>query len=157
MPMTISELGALGEFIGAIAVLFTIIYLAVQVRHSRELLERNEKIALSQVYQSRIDSRRELELIVIELADILVKSNEESFESLTEPEKLKLRQMFSLWADWWDNNIYQESLGLMSSDDWAVDFETLEAMIHLWAQAGVEPNARIEAWIKQRKVADGSI
>lgn len=39
--MTIIELGALGEFLGAIAVVLTLIYLSVQVRHSRELLEAN--------------------------------------------------------------------------------------------------------------------
>ena len=33
-------LGNVGEFLGSIAVLVTLIYLAVQVRHSRELLER---------------------------------------------------------------------------------------------------------------------
>jgi hypothetical protein len=39
--MTIIELGALGELLGAIAVVLTLIYLSVQVRHSRELLEAN--------------------------------------------------------------------------------------------------------------------
>ena len=33
----------------AIAVLGTLIYLAVQIRHSKELLERNQAISLSQV------------------------------------------------------------------------------------------------------------
>lgn len=39
--MTIIELGALGELLGAIAVVLTLIYLSIQVRHSRELLESN--------------------------------------------------------------------------------------------------------------------
>jgi len=33
--MTITELGALGEFVGAIAVVVTLAYLAVQVRQSK--------------------------------------------------------------------------------------------------------------------------
>ena len=37
--MTLTELGALGELIGAIAVVVTLVYLSIQVRHSRELLE----------------------------------------------------------------------------------------------------------------------
>ena len=44
-------LGNLGEFAGSIAVLATLIYLAVQVRQSKELLEENRKIALGQMYQ----------------------------------------------------------------------------------------------------------
>ncbi len=39
--MSIMELGALGEFVGAIAVVVTLIYLAIQVRHSASLLEHN--------------------------------------------------------------------------------------------------------------------
>ena len=34
-------LGNLGEFVGAIAVVVTLVYLAVQVRHSREATETN--------------------------------------------------------------------------------------------------------------------
>ena len=45
-------LGNVGKFLGSIAVLVTLIYLAVQVRHSRDLLEENRKIALSQVFQN---------------------------------------------------------------------------------------------------------
>jgi hypothetical protein len=33
--VTISELGSLGEFISSIAVLVTLVYLAIQVRHAR--------------------------------------------------------------------------------------------------------------------------
>ena len=35
--MSIMELGALGEFVGAIAVVVTLVYLAVQVRHNAEM------------------------------------------------------------------------------------------------------------------------
>ena len=46
-------MGNVGEFVGSFAVLVTLIYLSLQVRHSRELMEENRKIALSQVYQTR--------------------------------------------------------------------------------------------------------
>jgi hypothetical protein len=36
-------LGNLGEFVGAIAVVVTLVYLAVQVRHSRAATEANTK------------------------------------------------------------------------------------------------------------------
>jgi hypothetical protein len=50
-------LGNYGEFIGSIAVLITLVYLTVQVRQSKDLLEENRKLALSQVYQGRADVR----------------------------------------------------------------------------------------------------
>ena len=35
MEWTVQDLGALGEFIGAVTVIATLLYLAVQVRHAR--------------------------------------------------------------------------------------------------------------------------
>ena len=37
--MSIMELGALGEFFGAIAVAITLVFLVIQVRHSTGLIE----------------------------------------------------------------------------------------------------------------------
>lgn len=42
-------LGNVGEFLGSILVLVTLIYLALQVKQSKELLEKQDRIALSQV------------------------------------------------------------------------------------------------------------
>ncbi len=47
--MTISEIGAIGELVGGVAVLATLVYLAVQVREARKALVAN-------TYQSRTDS-----------------------------------------------------------------------------------------------------
>ena len=41
MAETIHLLGSLGEFVGAIAVVLTLVYLAIQVRHGSALLEAN--------------------------------------------------------------------------------------------------------------------
>lgn len=49
-------LGSYGEFIGAIAVVATLIYLTIQVRHSSSLLDENRRIGLSQVHQERSSS-----------------------------------------------------------------------------------------------------
>ena len=57
-------LGNYGEFIGSVAVLGTLIYLAIQIRHSKELIEKNHAIALSQVQQARADSGRDINLLL---------------------------------------------------------------------------------------------
>ncbi len=41
MAEWIALLGDLGEFFGAIGILITLVYLAIQVRHSRVLMEAN--------------------------------------------------------------------------------------------------------------------
>ena len=57
MTWTIHDLGAMGEFLGSIAVLATLIYLAVQVRHARA----DSRAAL---LQHRSDAVRELWLSI---------------------------------------------------------------------------------------------
>ena len=59
--MSIQELGSLGEFIAAIAVLVTLVYLALQVRHANSLAraqtrERMVEQAQHEVYKGFIDN-----------------------------------------------------------------------------------------------------
>jgi hypothetical protein len=61
---TTQMLGNIGEFIGPIAVVLTLFYLAVQVRHSREsvdantrVLEERRKLAMVQTFQARAEIR----------------------------------------------------------------------------------------------------
>ena len=57
---TIQMPRSLGEFVGAIAVVATLVYLALQVRHSKEAMEANtrlldegRRLALAQAYENR--------------------------------------------------------------------------------------------------------
>ena len=54
--MSIMELGALGEFVGAIAVVVTLAYLAVQIRQNTRAMEESRRLALAQTYQVRADA-----------------------------------------------------------------------------------------------------
>ena len=51
--MTIMELGAIGEFVGAIGVVVTLAYLAVQIRQNTRAMEGAERLALAQTYQMK--------------------------------------------------------------------------------------------------------
>jgi len=55
--MNWEAIGAIGDLVGGVAVILTLLYLAIQVKQSKSLLERNEKISLSQMYQARADAR----------------------------------------------------------------------------------------------------
>ncbi len=52
---TIQMLGSLGEFVGAIAVVATLVYLAIQVRHSKEAMSENSTL----VRQAGLDQTNE--------------------------------------------------------------------------------------------------
>ncbi|NNC54556.1 MAG: hypothetical protein HKO07_02410, partial [Pseudomonadales bacterium] len=54
--MSLIELGALGEFLGSIAVLATLVYLSVQLRQNTRSMNESKKLALAQTYQMRADA-----------------------------------------------------------------------------------------------------
>jgi len=51
--MTLIELGALGEFVGSVAVLFTLIYLAVQIRQNNQQ-QRHDRLVAVQHGQNKV-------------------------------------------------------------------------------------------------------
>ena len=53
--MSIMELGSIGEFVGAIAVVLTLIYLTIQVRQSREAMEENSRLARTSAMERQSD------------------------------------------------------------------------------------------------------
>jgi len=123
-------LGNYGEFVGSFAVLATLIYVAIQVRHSRDLLEENRRIALSQVNQSRMDARMGIHKAATEeaISAILAKLNAvapaeieiDQIDLLDKSEKVKLAHWLQQNFLLIDNNYYQASLGLIDIDELTV-------------------------------------
>ena len=128
-------LGNVGEFLGSVAVLVTLVYLAVQVRHSRTLLEENRKIALSQVHATKTDiAMRQEEVMmddvsptssrktraVVQAGMAEGKSQAEAFtlavEGLSLAERLQLTSYNQLQAWHFDNMAYQAELDLLNED-----------------------------------------
>ena len=127
--MTIQELGSIGEFIGSLAVLLTLVYLAVQVKQSKKLLEENQRIALSQTYQTRAGFRMETfrfgmephgsELFAkfdIFNPDISAEERIATFETLSASEKVQVRNYYSMSLQAMDNTLYQGAIGLLDDE-----------------------------------------
>ena len=111
-----SLLGNVGEFIGAIAVVVTLIYLAIQIRHSRKLLDENRTLLLSQTYRARTEMRMARDQLSIDpktLATAELKMM--NGESMAPEERLTLRSSMSIDVMLQDFNEYQEELGLLDS------------------------------------------
>ena len=64
-------MGNVGEFVGSFAVLATLIYLSVQVNHSKGLLEINQKIALNDVEFKRAQLRIDFALKIWSMQNCL--------------------------------------------------------------------------------------
>ena len=124
--MTIMELGALGELLGSIAVLATLVYLSVQVRQNTRSMDESKKLALAQTYQMRSDA---LQMMLVQAADskhigpIISKLTSAGYpedigalEQLSEVE----RQRFRLWQiaqeTHWDNMFFQYQQGFIDEE-----------------------------------------
>ena len=117
--MSIMELGALGEFLGAIAVVATLAYLAIQVRQSKELLKRNQKLAIGQAYQFRAAMTSDNARTQLYNHDsISVQAKVDRGEELTDLEKRVRKTGYALGHFAYDNMYYQYSLGLVDEETW---------------------------------------
>lgn len=155
--MNWDAIGAIGELVGSLAVLLTLIYLAIQVRHSRHLLEENRKIALSGVYSSRIDFRfRQYEIAIAELSDTFAKlasletdDPEERFRSLNDEERQRLRQYHSMAVQGLDHSLFQGSLGLLDEMQFQNTKETIRRQYPEWLASNAVISPRVRDWYER--------
>ncbi len=99
--MTITELGALGEFVGAIGVVITLIYLAFQIRQNTTQLKQNESIAkAAAVNNSNIALRHTRQAIFTseEVSKLFVSGNTD-WGSLSDLELVRYRFMIQNITD----------------------------------------------------------
>jgi len=137
--MTIEELGALGDFVGAIGVIATLAYLAVQVLQNTHSLEASQRLALAQTYQMRADA---LQNMVVEAAAssvgaIIVKLTENGYpENIGALDALTMeeRGRFRLWQiaqqTHWDNMHFQYQQGFLDEEYYRDAF--IERVVRLW-------------------------
>ena len=86
--MSIMELGALGEFVGAIAVVITLAYLAIQIRQNTRAMEESKRLALAQTYQMRADALQDMLVRAAEsehISPILTKLTAAGYPPCSEP------------------------------------------------------------------------
>ncbi len=114
MMETIQMLGSLGEFVGAIAVVATLIYISIQVRHSSLLLEANKRATEENTRLARaaaldrhadVVSRWRGRLIEnVEVARIWQRALDD--DDLDEIERLRLQNLYIDWI-----NTYRANFG----------------------------------------------
>ncbi|HEX9813616.1 MAG TPA: hypothetical protein VGB31_01565 [Myxococcota bacterium] len=82
--MTIIELGSLGEFIGAIAVVVSLAYLALQVRH-------NTRAVRSSMHQEMVESTLRIAESVSDNPDVgrIVLKADDDYDNLTSEERIR--------------------------------------------------------------------
>ena len=132
--MTIMELGALGELLGSIAVLATLVYLSVQIRQNTRSMEESKKLALAQTYQMRADA---LQMMLVHAADsehigpIITKLTNvgypddiDSLKQLNTEEYGRFRQWQIAQHTHWDNMYFQYEQGFLDQEYYRDSFKT---------------------------------
>jgi len=151
--MSWEAIGAVGEIVSAIAVVATLVYLSIQLRQTRTLMERAEKLALSQVHAQRAESRQTQELAIAStdhLAPIWAKvfgANDELDPSRLDDLSMEERVRFMQWNKYqithFDNLMYQYELGLMNEESYEVHLATTLRAAKMWTDLGIPITPRL--------------
>ncbi len=116
MEWTIQDLGAIGEFVGAIAVVATLFYVAVQVRHSRESVDTNSELLRSESRQTLVANDVSSLTANLENADVFAKLVSDG--ELSAEDQLRLSFMFALDLRNREFEYLQYSNGLLDEETW---------------------------------------
>ena len=139
-------LGNLGDFIGGLAVVITLIYLAVQVRQNSRQIKLNTTAVQAAAYQALLDAQHQANMEAVRdkhLAELFLGSAD-SLEKLDRVDRfrldlllrhtLRLRQHFFIQAQ---DQLIRPDLAA-SNDAALVDLFSHPAVQLLWARAGRE-------------------
>jgi hypothetical protein len=150
---TIQMLGSLGEFVGAIGVVATLVYLTIQVRHSKEAMEANtrsmeesRRLAMAQAYQTRAtDSERGLQLLAESRYQppIMLKYQAGGRDALTAEEQFRMSRMQLGFRTRVDNLHYQFQMGFLDQQYYeSAVIGLIRNFAPVWADFGLVTNLR---------------
>ena len=171
--MTISELGAVGELIGAIGVVITLWYLAVQIRQNTHALEQGERLALAQTYQMRADALQNMLVhaadsqfigpLITKLTQLGYPEDVTALDRLSTDERGRFRQWQIAQQTHWDNMFFQYQQGFLAEEYYRDSFrERVARLAPTWKALGITGgrtsfNAEIERLLAARPASvDGS-
>lgn len=121
--MTLQDWGDLGQVIGALAVVVTLIYLAKQIGQNTHAMDEARKLALAQTYQVRSDALQEMLVhaadseyigpIIIKLTELGYPMDVSALDKLSEVERGRFRLWQIAQLTHWDNMYYQFEQGYL--------------------------------------------
>ena len=146
--MTLIELGAVGEFVGAIGVIATLAYLATQIRQNTRSMEDGKRLALAQTYQMRADALQSMMVdaansehvgsILVKLTGLGYPENVSALAALDEEERGRFRQWQIAQQTHWDNLFYQYQQGFLDTEYYQDAFRTrVRRLAPTWQALGL--------------------
>jgi hypothetical protein len=118
--MNWDAIGAIAELLGAIGVIASLVYLATQIRHGQEQMDRNTRALRASTYQQfnqDLYTRMTTALNVPGLSDTVI-SGFGGFDQLDDKDAFQ----FAFWLigvmEGFDNAMYQYRMEMLDSDRW---------------------------------------
>jgi hypothetical protein len=150
--MTINELGAIGEIVGAFGVIASLIYLSVQIRQNTHAMDEGRRLALAQTYQMRADALQEMLVTAAtsQVGAIILKLTQDGYpEDVTALDRLtpEERVRFRLWQiaqhTHWDNLHFQYQQGFLDEEYFNDSFrERTVRLAPVWRALGISGGRR---------------
>jgi hypothetical protein len=155
--MNLEALGNLGDFLGGIAVILTLIYLALQVRQNTKQMEQNSHWLRAQTYradQSAHVMATQLIASDASLATIYRKGSVDP-DVLTEDEWTRLVFYYGLMFGNFQNSLYQMENGLLDKELWPNQVKIMSMILkspggaRYWESSGFTHSARFQEFVAQ--------
>jgi hypothetical protein len=169
--MTINEWGSIGEVISAIAVVVTLVYLAVQIRQNTHAMEEGKRLALAQTYQLRADALQSMLVhaaesqyigpLITKLTQLGYPEDVTALDRLTPDERGRFRQWQIAQQTHWDNLFFQYQQGYLDEEYYRDSFrERVARLAPTWQALGITGgrrsfNAEVERLLAERARVDG--
>ena len=117
-------MGAIGEFVGAVGVILSLIYLATQVRHGTRVARAATRQALASDLQTLASD--------VVTGDDIARILQAHFEgqSLEPHERLRLQARAFRDLRFFDNAYFQYREGMLTDDEWRGLRENLKLLLH---------------------------
>ena len=143
-------IGAIGELLGAIGVILTLVYLAVQIRQNTRAMEEGRRLALAQAYQQRADglstmmvdaANGEIGRIIVKLTTLGYPEDLGSLKQLTVEELGRFRQWQIAQLTHWDSVYHQYQQGFLDDEYYEEAFkERVARLVPVWRALRITQN-----------------
>jgi hypothetical protein len=140
--MNWEAIGAIGEIVGATAVVLTLLFLTMQLRQNTKAVDESRKATVSQLYQFRANMHmdgmlRKAESTGYNELELLLKARTEGLSSLTsvEFEFIKTHQIAN--AVRLDNGLFQHRNGFLDDDYVEYIERVIAALYPTWVELDI--------------------
>ena len=152
--MNWDAIGAIGEIIGALAVVISLAYLAIQIR------TQNSQARLASVHEILVGFRESFQPFAIgDVAEVMARANED-YESLSDSEALKLLAAVLPVLRLWEEAYVQNELGRLENRFWigvngqCFDYLSYPAVYRIWELRSKHFDSNFQIHVKNSKKAE---